>query len=149
LLNDKFYFSIADGNLQFDRDSSISNLVDCVVLTNKTVIQDKGEKALKLTDIFMQSGHQSPKFVLKFEDSNIRSQWRSAIERACMPSTVSASKSLPPNASRNVAPAAAMSQSSGGVAAVYQSSDDRQRRPELTERSAEPHRFIAQDAAEN
>lgn len=122
LLNDKFYFSLADGNLQFYRDSSMSKLVDCVVLTNKTVIQDKGEKALKLTNIFMQSGRQAPKFVLKFEDSNIRSQWRSAIDGACRPATVSASKSLPPNASRNVAPVAAMSQSSGGVAAAYQSS---------------------------
>ncbi len=109
LLNDKFFFSIAEGNLQFYRDSSKSKLVDCVVLNNKTVIQDQGEKSLKLTNIFMQSGNQAPKFVLKCDDASIRNEWRSAIEAACRPTATSASKPSPQHAPHAKSPSSVKS----------------------------------------
>ena len=59
----------------------------------------------------MESGSNAPKFVMKFDDTNIRSEWRSAIEAACRPATPSASTAPPPTASHRVAPAAAKDQS--------------------------------------
>lgn len=126
LLNDRFYFSIADGNLRFHRDSTKSKLVDCIVLNNKTVLKDKGGKSLELSNIFMESGSSAPKFVMKFDDTNIRSEWRHAIEAACRPATASASKPTPPSASLRVAPAAARDHSSQKCAKGQSSQDDSQ-----------------------
>jgi hypothetical protein len=126
LLNDRFYFSIADGNLQFHRDSTKSKLVDCIVLNNKTAIKDKGDKSLELANIFMESGSNVPKYVMKFDDANIRSEWRHAIEAACRPATTSASKPPPPTASLRAAPAAARDQSSQKSAKGQSSQDDSQ-----------------------
>jgi seryl-tRNA synthetase len=105
--NDKIYLSAEDGNLQIYRDSEKIKSIDCVVLTNKTVMEDEGKKSLKLMNIFMKSGNPTPTFVLKFDDANIRSQWRGAIEAACRSASSAHRESAPLRASLSTAPAAA------------------------------------------
>lgn len=97
--NDKIYVSAEDGNLQIYRDSEKVKTIDCIILTNKTVMEDEGKKSLVLKNIFMKSGNPTPTFVLKFDDANIRSQWRSAIEAACRPASSAHKEPAPLRAS--------------------------------------------------
>ena len=83
-LNDRFYLSIADGYLHFRRDI-YSEMMGHVVLTNKTVIKDKGRSSLELANIlqkFDKIGSNATTLVLKFDAANIRGEWRKAIEEA-------------------------------------------------------------------
>jgi hypothetical protein len=88
--NDKFFVCISDGNLQFYRDSSKSKLVDSVVLNNKTTIHESDDRTLKLTNILLESGGSLPKFSVKFDDQQIRNEWKKAIEEACRPTAAAA-----------------------------------------------------------
>jgi hypothetical protein len=110
--NDKIYVSIEDGNLQIYQDSAKIKSGDCIVLTNKTVAEEEGNKSLVLKNIFMKSGNSTPTFVLKFDDANIRSQWRSAIEVTCRPASSPPMKPVPQHASLSTAPVAARFQDS-------------------------------------